>query len=87
MLEYLVREYLVWGLGIFSPPYLRMIFQEKCSSTYILLTNQISLSDYLYILSWGICALLLFVSQTVCFSTCQGKNSNIFRTKRDFKVN
>ena len=61
MLEYLVREYLVWGLGIFSPPYLRMIFQEKCFSTYILLTNQISLSDYLYILSWGICALLLFV--------------------------
>ena len=39
-----------WGLGIVSLLFLyyilRMVFQEKCSSCYVLLTDQISLPDY-----------------------------------------
>ena len=33
------------GLGLVSAPHFWMIFQEKCFSYYILLTDQISLSD------------------------------------------
>ena len=41
-----------------------MIFQERCFSYYILLTDQTSLSDCFYFLRyWGICVLQLFVSQ------------------------
>ena len=40
-----------------------MIFQEKCFSCYILLTDQTSSSDYLYFSRhWGICVLQLFVN-------------------------
>ena len=43
-----------------------MIFQQKCSSSYILLPNQIQLSGCLYFLrNWAICALQLFVNQVV----------------------
>ena len=43
-----------------------MIFQQKCFSCYILLTDQISLSDCLYFLRyWTICLLQLFVNQVV----------------------
>ena len=41
-----------------------MMFQQKCSSCYILLTDQISLSGCLYFLRyWAICVLQLFVIQ------------------------
>ena len=43
-----------------------MIFQEKCFSCYILLTDQISLSGCFYFMRyWKICALQLFVMQVV----------------------
>ena len=40
-----------------------MSFQEKCLSSYILLTDQISSPDFLRY--WAICVLQLFVSQVV----------------------
>ena len=41
-----------------------MIFKQKCSSCYILLTDQISLPSCLYFLRyWAICVLQLFVNQ------------------------
>ena len=43
-----------------------MIFQQKCCSYYILLTDQISLSGYPYFLRyWAVCVLQLFVNQFV----------------------
>ena len=43
-----------------------MIFQQKCSSCYILSTDQISLPGCLYFLRyWTICVLQLFVIQVV----------------------
>ena len=52
--------------GIVSPPYVVYDFQEKCFSCYILLTDQISLSDCRYVLIyWAICALHFFISQVV----------------------
>ena len=48
----------------FSQNILHMIFQEKCSSCYILLTDHISLSDCLYLWRyWAKCVLQLFVNQ------------------------
>ena len=48
---------------------LRMIFQEKYFSCYILLTYQISFSNCLYFSRyWAICVLQLFVNQTVTSS-------------------
>ena len=45
---------------------LSRIFQEKCFSCYILLIDQIELSDCLYFLRyWAICVLHLFFSQVV----------------------
>ena len=45
---------------------LSMIFQEKCLACYILLTDQISLSDCHYFLRyWAICVLQLTASQVV----------------------
>ena len=49
------------GLGLVSPPNFGNDF-----SCYILLTDQILLSDCLYFLRyWAICALQLFVNQAV----------------------
>ena len=45
-------DFLEKDLGIVSLPHLCMIFQEKCFSCYTLLTNQISLPDYLYFLRY-----------------------------------
>ena len=43
-----------------------MIFQEKCLSFYILLADQISLSDGPHFLRyWEICVLQVFVNQAV----------------------
>ena len=43
-----------------------MIFQENCFSCYILLTDEISLPDYLYFMRfWAMCVLQLFVNQAV----------------------
>ena len=43
-----------------------MMFQQKCSSCYILLADQISLPGCPYFLSyWAICVLQLFVNQVV----------------------
>ena len=43
-----------------------MIFQEKYSSCYILLTDQISLPGRFYFLRyWAICALQMFVDQVM----------------------
>ena len=55
------------GLGIVSPPgFFCMMLQVKCFSSYILLTDQISLSDCLYFLSyWSKCVLQFFVNQVV----------------------
>ena len=45
-----------------------MIFPEKCSSSYTLLTDQISLSDCLNLLRyWAIYVLQLLVNQVVPF--------------------
>ena len=54
------------GLGIVSAGYLCMIFQQKSSSSYVLLTDQILLSGCLYFFRYlAICALLLFVNQVM----------------------
>ena len=59
-------SFLEKGLGIVSPPYFVLIFQQKCFSCYILVTDQISLSDCLYFSRyWAICLLHLFVSQAM----------------------
>ena len=47
----------------FSEECLEIVSQEKCFSCYILLTDQISLPDYLYFLRyWVICVLQLSIS-------------------------
>ena len=67
ILDYYFRDmlnfdFLEKGLGIVSSPH----FAYDFSSCYILLTNQISLSDYLYIVRyWATCALQLPVIQAV----------------------
>ena len=44
----------------------RHIFQRKCSSCYVLLTDQISLHGCFYFLRyWATCVLELFVNQVV----------------------
>ena len=54
------------GLGLFSSPHFVNDFQEKCFSCYTLLTEEISLSECLYLLRyWAICVLQLFVNQAV----------------------
>ena len=61
-------NFLEKGLRLVSPPHLCMIFQEKCFSCYILITDQISLSDCLYFSRyWTICQciLQLFINQAV----------------------
>ena len=61
-------DFLEKGLEIVSLPTLYMAFQENCFSCFILLTDQISLSDCLYFLRYRtICVLQLFVSQIVSF--------------------
>ena len=47
------------GLGIISQHILCMIFQQKCSSCYIVLTGQISLSG---------CLLLLEILGNICIA-------------------
>ena len=54
------------GLGLVSLPHFVYDFPKKCFSCYILLTDQISLSDGLYFSRyWAICVLQLFVNQAV----------------------
>ena len=55
------------GLGIVSPALLCMIFQQKCSSSYILLSDEISLSGCLvyFLRYWAKCVLQLFFNQVV----------------------
>ena len=49
--------------GIVSPPHFCMIFQEKCFSSYALLTDQVSYPDCLHFLRyWAIYVLQLFVN-------------------------
>ena len=43
-------DFIEKGLGVVSPPNFVYDFQEKCFSCYILLTDQILLSDCLYFL-------------------------------------
>ena len=53
-----------------------MIFKEKCFSCYILLGDQVSLSEYLYFLNyWAICELQLFITAN---STIHFRSSYIF---------
>ena len=53
-------------LGLVFHHILCIIFQEKYFPCYVLLTDQISLPGYLYILrDWTICVLQLFVNQVV----------------------
>ena len=55
------------GLGQVSSPDFELDFsKKKCFSCYILLTEQISLSDCLYFSRyWTLCVLQLFVNQAV----------------------
>ena len=54
------------GLGLVFPSHFMYGFQEKYFSCYILLTDQISLSDCLYFSRYrAICVLQLFVNQAV----------------------
>ena len=54
------------SVRLFSPSDLRIVFQKKCFSCYIILTDQISLSDCLNFLRyWEIFVLQLFVNQAV----------------------
>ena len=48
----LYLDFLDKGLGIVSPPHFVYDFSTKCSSWYILSTDQISLSDCLYLLRY-----------------------------------
>ena len=51
------------GLGLVSPPHFVNDFSRKSFSCYIPLTDQISLSDYLYFSRyWAISVLQLFVN-------------------------
>ena len=51
-------DFLDIGLGIVSLAHFVMIFQQKCFSCYILLTDQVSLPDRLNFLRyWAICVL------------------------------
>ena len=63
---YSILIFLDKGLRIVSPAHFLMIFQQKCSSCYILLTDSISLPGCLYFLRcWAICVLQLFANQVV----------------------
>ena len=54
------------GLGLVSPPHYGYDFSRKCFPCYILLTEQMVLSDCLYFLRyWTICVLQLFANQAV----------------------
>ena len=56
------------GLGLVSPSHFVYVFQEKCFSCYILLTDQISLSVCLYFSKyWVIYVLRLFANQAVSY--------------------
>ena len=57
------------ALEIVSPPHFMYVFQGKCFSCYVLLTDQFSLPDCLYFLRYcSICVLQLFVNQVVTSS-------------------
>ena len=59
-------EFLEKYLGIVSHRILYMVFQEKCFSCYIFLTDQVSFSDCLYFLRyWAISVLQMLVFQVV----------------------
>ena len=59
-------DFLDKGLEIVFQHILSMIFQQKSSSCYILLNDQISLTGCFYFLRyWAICVLQLFVNQVV----------------------
>ena len=59
-------DFLEKGLGIVSPSHFVYVFQEKYFSSYILLTDQVALSDCDYFLRyWRKCVLQLFVNQVV----------------------
>ena len=55
-----------------------MIVQEKCFSSYILLTDQVSLPDCLYFLRyWSICVLQELVSNQVVFPHDQNVRTKV----------
>ena len=57
-------EFLKKCLGIVFPPHFVHGFSVKMFSSYVLLTNQISLPDCLdFLRYWSICVLQLFVNQ------------------------
>ena len=59
-------DFLEKSLGIVSPPHFVYDLSKICYSCYVLLTDQISLSDYLYFLRfWAICVLQMFVCQVL----------------------
>ena len=59
-------NFLEKGLELVSAMYFVSDLSKKCFSCYILVTDQISLSGYLYLSRyWTICKLQLFVNQTV----------------------
>ena len=72
------------GLGLVFLPHFVYDFSKKCFSCYILLTDQISLSDCLYFSRyWAICVLQLFVNQAV---TLQNLKSNLFFQSNGFNT-
>ena len=59
-------DFLNKGVGIVSPPHFVYGFQRKRSSYYILVTDQISLRDCLYLSRYlEICVLQLIVIQVM----------------------
>ena len=59
-------DFLDKGLGIVSSAHFVYDFSKKCSSCYILLTDQVSFPDCLYFLRyWAMCVLQLFVIHVV----------------------
>ena len=64
-----------------------LIFQEKCFSCDILLTDEVSLSDCLYFLRyWAICVLQLFVSHIKLHFSIKKKWRQIFKYLDNEKV-
>ena len=74
-------HFLEKGLGIVFPSHFVHDFSRKAFSCYILLTDQISLSDCLYLLRyWVMCDLELLVKQAVT------SNGAVFILYRKFKT-
>ena len=74
-------DFLGKGLGIVSPPHFVYDFSKKMFLMLYLLSDQISLSDWLYFLKyWAICVLQLFAGYDVINFEINFSNQAIFPT-------